>query len=278
MISRNRFLEVNSLDYENGLRRLKQQLGNEDDRDFRVFESRLRDCMERERRYAPNENTRHIKAEIVDSLNQLAMDRVGVSFNELCDVKLTRVEEETKPEMAHVLFTDIVGFGPLPHESQLRVRQLLQDSIQSTAEFRRAQATGELIKRPTGDGVALVFFRYLTSHVECAMQLSRTLKNSELKLRMGVHSGLISRVVDVNLDTDVSGDGIVLAQRVMDCGDAGHILVSETVANHLNEIGTWNSLTTVGLVPSSFFPDKMDGWLSLGRSALNKMECGMLLV
>lgn len=242
MVSLNRFLEVKGLDYENGLRHLKQRLGNEDD--YMVFESRLRDCMERERLYGPNENTRSIKAEIVDSLNQLAMNRLGISFNELCDIKLARVADETKPELAHVLFTDIVGFGPLSHEYKLRVRQLLQDSVQSTAEFTRAQATGEFIKRPTGDGVALVFFRYFTSPVECAMQLSRILKkdNNELKLRMGVHSGLITRVIDVNLDTDVSGDGIVLAQRVMDCGDAGHILISETVANHLKELGTWDSL------------------------------------
>lgn len=157
----------------------------------------------------------------------------------------TRRVRESNPEAeyAHVLFIDIVGYSKLSLESQAQTLQHLQDSVQSTHEFCRSQARGQLINLPTGDGFALVFFGRVTSHVQCAVELSRTLKkNSSLKLRMGVHSGLVYRVADINEHNNVVGPGINKAQRVMDCGDAGHILISKEVADVLIQMGKWEKL------------------------------------
>lgn len=146
-------------------------------------------------------------------------------------------------EMGHVLFVDVVGYSKLPMDEQALTLQHLQESVRGTNEFRRAQSERKLISLPTGDGMALVFFRGLTDHVECARSLSRALKQRpELKLRMGVHSGPVYRVVDINANRNVSGGGINMAQRVMDCGDAGHILLSKTVADVLLQLGNWTDL------------------------------------
>jgi hypothetical protein len=116
----------------------------------------------------------------------------------------------------------------------------LNQIIRSTDEFRSAETAGRLIKIPAGDGMALVFYNSPESPVDCALEISRALKeHPQLQLRMGVHSGPVSGVVDVNERANVAGAGINLAQRVMDCGDAGHILLSKRVAEDLDQYGHW---------------------------------------
>src|SRR5205807_5492734 len=131
-------------------------------------------------------------------------------------------------EIAHVLFTDIVGYSKLAMDSQQRQLRQLQKFVRSTAEFERARGNDRLISLPTGDGMALVFFGEPEAPARCAIELSKSLRaNSEINLRMGVNSGPVSRVADINTNRNVAGGGINIAQRVMDCGDAGHILVSK---------------------------------------------------
>jgi|HubBroStandDraft_6_1064221.scaffolds.fasta_scaffold46629_3 class 3 adenylate cyclase len=143
-------------------------------------------------------------------------------------------------EIAHVLFTDIVGYSKLPMDKQKQLLMQLQDAVRQTPEFIRAETREELIRLPTGDGMALVFFRDPEAPVRCALELSRALRSyPEIKLRMGIHSGPVYRIADINANRNVAGGGINIAQRVMDCGDAGHILVSEEVAKVLTQIGVW---------------------------------------
>ncbi len=143
---------------------------------------------------------------------------------------------------------DIVGYSRLAMDRQRHFLRDLQKTVSSTSEFVRAQANNQLISLPTGDGMALVFFADAEAPVRCALELSRALRNEpEIKLRMGVHSGPVYRVADINANRNVTGGGINVAQRVMDCGDAGHILVSEAVADVLRQISTWaDSLHDVG--------------------------------
>jgi eukaryotic-like serine/threonine-protein kinase len=146
-------------------------------------------------------------------------------------------------EIAHVLFTDIVGYSKLPMDQQEQLLTELQNAVRATAEFVRAEAADELIRLPTGDGMALVFFRDAEAPVRCALELSRTLrKHPDLKLRMGIHSGPVYRVADINANRNVAGGGINIAQRVMDCGDAGHILVSREVAEVLGQLSGWRPM------------------------------------
>jgi eukaryotic-like serine/threonine-protein kinase len=151
-------------------------------------------------------------------------------------------------EIAHVLFMDIVGYSKLPMDEQEKLLMQLQDAVRLTPEFSRAQTTDELIRLPTGDGMVLVFFRDPESPVRCALELGRALRgNPEMKLRMGIHSGPVYRVPDINASRNVAGGGINMAQRVMDCGDAGHILVSEEAAKILTELSAWKgSLQDLG--------------------------------
>ncbi|MCA1641292.1 MAG: protein kinase [Acidobacteria bacterium] len=143
-------------------------------------------------------------------------------------------------EIAHVLFTDIVGYSRLPMGEQGMLLRLLQEVVRGTREFQRAQAADQLIRLPTGDGMALVFFGNPVASAQCAVEISRALSaHPELKLRMGVHAGPIYRVSDINTNRNVAGGGINIAQRVMDYGDAGHILVSGTAAEVLGELGGW---------------------------------------
>jgi class 3 adenylate cyclase len=146
-------------------------------------------------------------------------------------------------EMAHVLFLDIVAYSLLPMGQERQVVRDLQKTVLSATEFVRAQKKNQLISLPTGDGMALVFFGDLEAPVRCAMELSRTLPTTlpGIGLRMGVHTGPVYRVADINFNRNVAGGGINMAQRVMSCGDAGHILVSATVADVLREVGNWNS-------------------------------------
>jgi tetratricopeptide (TPR) repeat protein len=126
-----------------------------------------------------------------------------------------------------------------------RQRQLLrelQQAVRSTTEFVRAQKKDQLIRLPTGDGMALVFFADSEAPVRCAMELSKILRtNPDIKLRLGIHTGPVYRVADINANRNVAGGGINIAQRVMDCGDAGHILVSATATEVLRQLSVWNT-------------------------------------
>jgi tetratricopeptide (TPR) repeat protein/class 3 adenylate cyclase len=142
--------------------------------------------------------------------------------------------------MAHVLFLDIVAYSRLPMDQQQQVIQGLQEAVRGTSEFARAQAEDQLIRLPTGDGMALVFFRDPEAPVRCALELTKILRgNPDIKLRMGIHAGPVYRIADINANRNVAGGGINMAQRVMDCGDAGHILLSKTMADVLGELSSW---------------------------------------
>lgn len=145
-------------------------------------------------------------------------------------------------EMAHVLFMDIVGYSKLPTDEQTQVVKQLQQIVSSTDSYQRAKTAKNLISRSTGDGMALVFFSGPKAPVECAIEMSRALRqHPHIKLRMGVNSGPVYRVNDMNETVDVAGAGINMAQRVMDCGDDGHILLSKSVADVLTELGEWRN-------------------------------------
>src|SRR5205809_2607985 len=162
----------------------------------------------------------------------------------------TEINKKTELEVVHVLFLDIVGYSKrLTNEQQTWIDQLNQ-VVRSSEEFQSAEAAGRLIKIPTGDGMALVFYKSPAQPVECALEISRALKTyPELRVRMGVHSGPVSAVTDLNDRTNAAGIGINVAQRVMDCGDAGHILLSKRVAEDLQQNGRWRpSLHDLGEV------------------------------
>ena len=149
---------------------------------------------------------------------------------------------KSDPHLAigHVLFMDVVGYSNLLVNEQREVVQQLNQIVRKTAQFRKSDARGKLISIPSGDGMALVFFESPEEPVQCALEISRLLKNNpRLRLRMGVHSGPVDQVRDVNDRSNVAGAGINIAQRVMDCGDAGHILVSQRVADDLSQDSLW---------------------------------------
>ena len=141
-------------------------------------------------------------------------------------------------EIAHVLFMDLVGYSRLPMDQQTQTIAQLQQLLRGTPEFQRAETRNELIRLPTGDGMALVFFRNPVAAVQCAMELALALRRQpQIQLRMGVHSGPVHRIEDINASVNVAGTAMNLAQRVMDCGDAGHILASTVVAEILAQVG-----------------------------------------
>jgi class 3 adenylate cyclase len=151
---------------------------------------------------------------------------------------------ELKPdlrlEIAHVLFIDIVGYSKLLINEQRESLEELNQIARATDAFRTAEAAGHLIRIPTGDGMALVFSTTPEAPVQCAIEISKALQTlPELRLWMGIHSGPVSGITDVNDHTNVAGGGINTAQRVMDCGDAGHILVSKRVAEDLAQYRQW---------------------------------------
>jgi TolB-like protein/class 3 adenylate cyclase/Tfp pilus assembly protein PilF len=151
-------------------------------------------------------------------------------------------------EIAHVLFMDLVSYSRMPTDVQSRMVEELQALVRATPEFQKASEAKRLISLPTGDGMALVFFDYPRSPVQCALELAEALKqHPDIQLRMGLHSGPVYRVADINTNTNVAGGGINIAQRVMDCGDAGHILVSKSLADTLVELSEWGKhLTDLG--------------------------------
>ncbi len=148
-----------------------------------------------------------------------------------------------KFEIGHVLFIDIVGYSKLLINEQSEQLQTLKETVRGTEQFRLAQAEGKLLRLPTGDGAALVFRTTPEAPALCALEISRELKkHPELRVRMGIHSGPVNEVTDLNEQANITGAGINLAQRVMDCGDAGHILVSQRAAEDLTTYRQWSQL------------------------------------
>jgi TolB-like protein/class 3 adenylate cyclase/Tfp pilus assembly protein PilF len=153
-------------------------------------------------------------------------------------------EEKTKLrlEIAHVLFIDIVGYSKLLITEQSEQLQTLKQIARQTEQFRLAEAEGKLLRLPTGDGGALVFRSSPEAPVLCALEISKALKDHpELRVRMGIHSGPVNEVTDLNEQANIAGAGINIAQRVMDCGDGGHILLSKHVADDLEQYPEWRS-------------------------------------
>src|SRR5262249_436876 len=147
---------------------------------------------------------------------------------------------DVKFEIGHVLFIDIVGYSKLLITEQCERLRTLTDIVRATEQFRSADAVGKLLGLPTGDGAALVFRTNPEAPVLCALEISKALKSHpELPVRMGIHSGPVNEITDLNEQANVAGAGINMAQRVMDCGDAGHILLSKRVADDLEEYPRW---------------------------------------
>lgn len=149
-------------------------------------------------------------------------------------------EEDVHLEIGHVLFMDIVGFSKLLVDEQSRCSNRLNQIVRGTGQFRAAEAADKLIRLPTGDGMVLVFFTSPEAPVRCAVEVAQALKDSaDFGLRMGIHSGPVNKVSDVNDRSNLAGGGINIAQRVMDCGDSGHILLSKRVAEDLEQHSKW---------------------------------------
>jgi serine/threonine-protein kinase len=142
--------------------------------------------------------------------------------------------------IGHVLFIDIVGYSKLLISEQSDLLGVLNDAVREAGEFRSAEADGRLVRLPTGDGMALVFRDSPEQPVRCALEISQALKaHPKLRVRMGIHSGPVNEVADVNERANIAGAGINIAQRVMDCGDGGHILLSKHVAEDLQDYLEW---------------------------------------
>jgi TolB-like protein/Tfp pilus assembly protein PilF len=155
----------------------------------------------------------------------------------------TEINKQIELEIAHVLFIDIVGYSKLSINEQRTAINELTEVVRSSDQYQKAEAAGRLIKIPTGDGMALVFYISPEAPAQCAIEIRRILKeHPRLQLRMGVHSGPVSGVIDVNGHANLAGAGLNIAQRVMGCGDAGHILVSKHVAEDLEEYEHWRPL------------------------------------
>src|SRR5205823_9379195 len=147
---------------------------------------------------------------------------------------------DVKFEIGHVLFIDIVGYSKLLINEKSEQIQKLREIVRGTEQVRLAEAEGKLLRLPTGDGGALVFRSSPEAPVLCAMEVAKVLKNHpKLGVRMGIHSGPVNEVTDLNEQTNIAGAGINMAQRVMDCGDAGHILLSQRVADDLGQYRQW---------------------------------------
>ena len=145
-------------------------------------------------------------------------------------------------ELAHVLFMDIVSYSVLPMDDQRRALRQLQELVRSNKVVVRAEEQGELLRLPTGDGMALVFFSDPEAPARCALELAQPLREVPmLPLRVGIHTGPVYRVEDINANRNVSGGGINIAQRIMDVGDAGHILLSQSVADVLLQLSNWRA-------------------------------------
>jgi TolB-like protein/lipopolysaccharide biosynthesis regulator YciM len=156
---------------------------------------------------------------------------------------MSETNNQIELEIAHVLFIDIVGYSKLSINQQRAAVDELNEVVRASGQFQKAEAGSRLIKIPTGDGMALVFYTSPEAPAQCAIEISRALKDHpRLQLRMGVHSGPVSGVIDVNRHANLAGAGLNMAQRVMACGDGGHILVSKRVAEDLEEYEHWRPL------------------------------------
>src|SRR6266513_2283463 len=143
-------------------------------------------------------------------------------------------------EIAYLLLIDVVGYSKLLVNEQIELIQQLNQIVRSTECFRSAEVSGKLVRLSTGDGMALLFFRSPEEPAQCALEISQTLKDHpHIQVRMGVHSGAVNQTTDVNDQSNVAGAGINVAQRVLDCGDAGHIILSKRVADDLAEYQRW---------------------------------------
>jgi len=150
------------------------------------------------------------------------------------------MESAVNFDLAHVLFMDVIGFSKLLIDEQHEVMDELNAVVRATEQFRSADENGKLISLPTGDGMALAFLERSDAPVRCAVEVARALKSHpQIQLRMGIHSGAVRGVTDVNQRANVAGAGMNTAQRVMDCGDAGHILLSQRVAEDLAQFREW---------------------------------------
>jgi TolB-like protein/class 3 adenylate cyclase len=149
-------------------------------------------------------------------------------------------KKEIGLEIGHVLFIDIVGYSKLLINEQSEQMQKLREIVRGTEQFRSAEAAGKLLRLPTGDGGALVFRTSPDAPVLCSLEISKELKkHPELRVRMGIHSGPVNEITDLNEQANIAGAGINVAQRVMDCGDSGHILLSKHVADDLEQYSQW---------------------------------------
>jgi adenylate cyclase len=152
---------------------------------------------------------------------------------------VTEIKRAIKLEIVHVLFLDIVGYSQSLTDEQQALINRLNRAVRGSEEYQKAAAADRLITIPTGDGMALIFYNSPEQPVTCALEISRALKTLSLPVRMGVHSGPVSALTDLNDRTNAAGVGINIAQRVMDCGDSGHILLSKRVAEDLQQYGHW---------------------------------------
>ena len=153
----------------------------------------------------------------------------------------TDSESGLQLEVGHVLLIDIVGYTKLLITEQREQLRALNEIVRNTAQFRASDVKGMLVRIPAGDGMALIFRDTVEAPIECALEISAAIKiYPEIHLRMGIHSGPVSDVTDVNERANIAGAGIDLAQRVMDCADAGHILLSKHVADDLAPYPRWN--------------------------------------
>ena len=150
-------------------------------------------------------------------------------------------KSKVRLEIAHVLFIDIVGYSKLRTNEQSAQMEKLREIVRGTEQYRTAEAEGKLLRLPTGDGGALAFRNNPEAPVLCAEEIAKALKSHpEIQVRMGIHSGPVNEVTDLNEQANVAGAGINIAQRVMDCGDAGHILVSKHAAEDLEQYDQWH--------------------------------------
>src|SRR5204863_6705714 len=151
-----------------------------------------------------------------------------------------QIKRGVKLEIVHVLFLDIVGYSKRLTDEQQELIDRLNQAVRGSDEFKKAAAADRLIKIPTGDGMALIFYNSPEQPVNCALEVSQALRNSsDLPVRMGVHSGPVSAVTDLNGRTNAAGEGINVAKRVMERGDTGHILLSKRVAEDLQQYSRW---------------------------------------
>ena len=182
----------------------------------------------------------HARCEKFSLFRNSELGRPLSSNNHTCGEMTADSPADLKFEIGHVLFMDIVGYSKLLITEQSELFRELTAIVRETEQFRDAEAEGKLVQLPTGDGMALVFRNSAEAPVRCALEIGKALKaHPELQLRMGIHSGPVNEVADVNKRINITGAGINTAQRVMDCGDAGHILLSKHVADDFEQYPQW---------------------------------------